>query len=168
MSLLELIGFRSKTFSLLWRGSTDGFGSNTFHSLCDGKGETLTVTKTTAGYILGGYTAAAWKSSDSFSTDANAFMFFLTNVQNKPMKLMVTSPTRAARHHSNLGPSFGLNSNGYNGDLRIRHNSNLADDNWVRPVSFEFPDGKSGTNGGNWLLGNSKFTVADIEVFLIN
>ena len=56
-SLLSLTGFESKKFDLLWRGSRHGFGTKKFHSLCDNKGPTLTVIKSTTGYIFGGYTS---------------------------------------------------------------------------------------------------------------
>ena len=40
ISLLALAGLEDNTFSLLWRGSRDGFGKGTFHQLCDRKGKT--------------------------------------------------------------------------------------------------------------------------------
>jgi hypothetical protein len=35
--------FREKPFSLLWRGSRDGFGARDFHSRCDGHAPTLAL-----------------------------------------------------------------------------------------------------------------------------
>jgi len=50
---LELTGFNNKSFSLLWRGSRDGFDKEDFHRLCDGKVNTVTVIKNTNGFIFG-------------------------------------------------------------------------------------------------------------------
>jgi flagellar biosynthesis chaperone FliJ len=43
--------FKTKQFTLLWRGSRDGFGSKAFHSRCDGHPNTLTVISDTNGNI---------------------------------------------------------------------------------------------------------------------
>ena len=47
----------------LWRGSRDGFGSRVFHDLCDEKGKTLTLIRTTRGGVFGGYTDIPWSSN---------------------------------------------------------------------------------------------------------
>ena len=52
-SLLALTDLEDNVFSLLWRGSRDGFEAKTFHRLCDWQGETLTVIKNTEGFIFG-------------------------------------------------------------------------------------------------------------------
>jgi len=43
ISFLTLTGFENKSFSLLWRGSRDGFDAAAFHRLCDGKARFLGV-----------------------------------------------------------------------------------------------------------------------------
>jgi hypothetical protein len=48
--------FKEKQFSLLWRGSRDGFGARTFHSRCDGHANTLTVILDTNGNVFGSFT----------------------------------------------------------------------------------------------------------------
>ncbi len=40
----------------LYQASVDTFAAAKFHELCDGKGPTLTLIKTTANHIFGGYT----------------------------------------------------------------------------------------------------------------
>jgi hypothetical protein len=47
--------FRGMQFSLLWRGSDDGFGASDFHDRWDGQANTLTVILDTSGNIFGGY-----------------------------------------------------------------------------------------------------------------
>ena len=87
-SLLSLIGFESKKFDLLWRGSRHGFAANEFHSLCDSKGATLTVVKSTTGFIFGGYTSLSWTYCGGYKRDNEAFLFTLTNPSDIPVKFM--------------------------------------------------------------------------------
>ncbi len=49
-SFLALTGFENKAFSMLWRGSRDGFDAAAFHRLCDGKANTVTVINNTNGF----------------------------------------------------------------------------------------------------------------------
>jgi hypothetical protein len=60
-NLLELVP--RIRFSLLWRGSRDGFRARDFHRCCDAQSHTLTVIRDTQGNIFGGFTPAAWESS---------------------------------------------------------------------------------------------------------
>jgi hypothetical protein len=53
--------FRRKQFSVLWRGSRDGFESSKFHGRCDGHTNTLTVIFDTEGHIFGGFTPLKWE-----------------------------------------------------------------------------------------------------------
>ena len=46
-------------WALCWRASKDGGAPETFHSLCDGKGPTVSIVKV-GEYIFGGYTNASW------------------------------------------------------------------------------------------------------------
>jgi hypothetical protein len=48
-----------KSFSLLYRGSRDGFKASVFHRLCDGQPMTVTIVLTTNGNIFGGFTPIA-------------------------------------------------------------------------------------------------------------
>jgi len=80
--MLSLIGFDStpaKKFTLLCRGTRDGFEASTFHSKCDGKPNTLTVVKTTTDCIFGGYTSVPWSSVGGYKPDSKAFLFSLKN-----------------------------------------------------------------------------------------
>ena len=57
--IVDLIGKKVK-LSILYRGSMHDFKSEDFHERCDGKGKTLSITKTTNGKIFGFYTPIAW------------------------------------------------------------------------------------------------------------
>ena len=64
---------------LLYRKSKDGDDYETFHKLCDKKGTTLILIKSTEGFIIGGYTPINWDSSSNWVKDNDTFVFSLTN-----------------------------------------------------------------------------------------
>ena len=47
---------------LLYRGSKDGWDAKDFHSLCDNQGPTVTIVKSSAGRVSGGFTTVSWTS----------------------------------------------------------------------------------------------------------
>jgi hypothetical protein len=109
--LLKLCEFSpNDKFTLLYRGTRDGFGSRDFHSKCDDHANTLTIFKAKgSGFIFGGYTEAEWDCSNEWKSDANAFIFSLTNKDNKPLKMNI-DPNKnhhAICCHSDDGPRFG-------------------------------------------------------------
>jgi hypothetical protein len=55
--------FRAKRFTLLWRGSRDGFTAGEFHRRCDGRANTLALITDTDGNVFGGFTPVEWDSS---------------------------------------------------------------------------------------------------------
>ncbi len=164
-SLLNLIGFETKKFPLLWRATRDGFQAAKFHSLCDGKANTLTVIKSTTGYIFGGYASLAWDSSSGHRNDPTAFMFTLTNPSNTPLKIQQISPTSSYSVYSGSsdGPCFGGGR-----DLRVADMSNTYD-NYCSLLSYKLPNGLTGLAGGKWIYGGTTdyFKATEVEVFLV-
>ena len=47
--------------TLLYRGSRNGWAASNFHSCCDNKGPTVTVVRSSNGYVFGGYTEQPWQ-----------------------------------------------------------------------------------------------------------
>jgi len=165
ISFLTLTGFEKKSFSLLWRGSRDGFDATAFHRLCDGKANTITVIKNTNGFIFGGFTSIPWSSSDGLYKDDNtAFLFSLTNPSNSPLKLKVKSPENAVYHSSNCGPAFGAGS-----DLYVSSISNKNRQSYMNFSSYKFPIGESSNEGGKFIVGGFQnfFQTVEIEVFQV-
>jgi len=160
-----LTGFKNKSFSLLWRGSRDGFDAAAFHRLFDGKANTVTVIKNTNGFIFGGFTSIPWKSSCGvYQADNSAFLFSLTNPSNSPLKLKVNPAQSAVLHSSSYGPTFG---GGH--DLYVSSLSNTNRDSYMNLHSYEFLNGKSGNEGGKFIVGgtDNKFKTVEIEVFQV-
>ena len=150
-------------FNLLYRASRDGFGSDIFHKLCDGKMNTLTIVKTTNGYIFGGYTTVAWETSGNFKPDANAFLFTLVNPENKPLKLKISQNLAHSIYcNSGYGPTFG---GGH--DLRIYSNSNLNQDSYSNLGHTYQSNGYvyGSTQAKNLLAGSYNFQSLEIEVY---
>jgi hypothetical protein len=86
--LTRLCEFSSyDNWNILYRGSVHGFGAKDFHNKCDGNSKTLTIVKTTLGYIFGGYADLHWDSVSYWQLDQEAFIFSLLNKENKPAKI---------------------------------------------------------------------------------
>ena len=64
---------------LLYRKTKDGDSIDTFHKLCDNKGNTLILIKTVDGILIGGYTPLSWDDYSGFKEDNETFIFSLTN-----------------------------------------------------------------------------------------
>jgi hypothetical protein len=94
--LIDVCEFSSHDkWSLLYRGTRDGFEPSDFHSKCDGHSNTLTIVKAKQSkFIFGGFTTVPWDSLDIFRSDPNAFIFSLTNRDSKPLKMKVNSNTQ--------------------------------------------------------------------------
>jgi len=65
-----------KTFKpkLLYRATKDGDSASIFHNKCDNIRDTLTLVKTTNGFIFGGYTNEIW-NGNAYKKDDKAFCF---------------------------------------------------------------------------------------------
>jgi uncharacterized coiled-coil protein SlyX len=106
--------FRGKQFSLLWRGSRDGFEAKEFHGRCDGHSNTLTVILDTKGNIFGGFTPVEWESRTSgpyekADDSLKSFVFTLKNPHNIPARrfaLKAEMKQRAIFCNSKYCPHF--------------------------------------------------------------
>jgi hypothetical protein len=63
--LIKLCEFSpNDKWSLLYRGTRDGFGARAFHTRCDGHSNTLTIFKAKESqFLFGGFTTVSWDSS---------------------------------------------------------------------------------------------------------
>jgi len=144
---------------LLYRGSRDGFGSKDFHAKCDNHSNTLTILKAQGtSYIFGGFTSIGWDSSFRFKSDPNAFLFSLTNRDNKPSKMRQIDTTSSIYCHSSYGPSFGISHDIYicsAANTRLGSHSKLGH-------SYEHPQP---SQGHSYLAGSEYFQLSEIEVY---
>jgi hypothetical protein len=164
--------FRGKRFSLLWRGSRDGFGARDFHVRCDGHANTLSVILDTAGNVFGAFTPVAWESrewngtyghgTNSWKADDSlmSFVFTLKNPHNIPARrfpLNTAKKHQAIYCHSGYGPCFGgitvhdrCNANAYSYTSLGRSYANDTGLDWKKV-----------------LTGSRDFRVKEVEVFEI-
>jgi hypothetical protein len=164
IDLIKLCEFSpSDKWSLLYCGTRDGFGSDDFHSKCDGHSNTLTVLKAKESkFIFGGFSSVRWDSSNDFKSDPNAFIFSLTNKDNKPVKIGLTQHEYAIYCDTRFGPTFG-----FVGDIRIANNANTTTNSYSKlGHSYRHPQYKyRTTEADTFLAGSFKFKLDEIEVY---
>jgi hypothetical protein len=155
--------FNGKAFSLLWRGSRDGFNADCFHNRCDGHANTLTIILDTNKNIFGGFTPVQldsprqWHSKPDPSLES--FLFTLENPHGVPARIFVMNTERtneALWCDSMCGPHFG--------DAYVRND-------WIGQSSTRFFGSSyvndTGFPGNTFLTGSEEFQVEEIEVFEI-
>jgi hypothetical protein len=105
-----LYGNPFQTWTLCYR-ATDG-DAGVFHKQCDNQGPTITVLKTGAGKILGGYNELDWQSSipnsnSNYLGSYGSFLFSLDANRRYPVGTGTNGATRATYHNLLNGPTFG-------------------------------------------------------------
>lgn len=142
--------------NLLYDSNKDGFKAATFHSLCDGKGATITFIESTLGFRFGGYTTVSWDQSGNSKSDANSFIFSLSHKR----KFKVTNTQNSIYCYKDYGPIIG---GGH--DIYISNDCNLntsSGSNFGHSYSKEeIQDPKT------YLAGANNFTVKRIEVYQV-
>jgi hypothetical protein len=162
--VIDLCEFsRTDKWSLLYRGTRDGFSTHDSHSNCDGHSNTLTILKAKAsGFIFGGYTTVDWDCSNNFKSDPNAFIFSLTNKDNQPMTMKIL-PDRhegAIYCNSGSGPTFGDDFHVYDSpNKRDYSSSNLGHTYTFRKYEYRTNEAQA------FLAGSHKFKLDEIEVY---
>ncbi|CAG8534399.1 1343_t:CDS:2 [Acaulospora morrowiae] len=100
-------------FSLLLRGTRDGFKEQKFHELCDNQGPTLVVAKVKGtGELIGGYNPVGWSSSGLWIETTESFIFSLGDGLDPKLGQAILSRvqnTKCAIDDSPcIGPCFGI------------------------------------------------------------
>jgi hypothetical protein len=164
--------FREKQFTLLWRGSRDGFGAYDFHNRCDGHPKTLTVILDTKGNIFGGFTPVEWESrrpnnpydfNNCWNTDPSlkSFLFTLKNSHSFPARrfaLKAEKKEEATFCRSDRGPHFR--------DIGVFDNCNANTDSFTFQFGLNYTN-DTGLDGTIFFTGSCHFQVKEIEVFEI-
>ena len=165
LELMKLCEFSpNEKWTLLYRGSRDGFGSNDFHSKCDSHSSTLTIYKAkhSSSYIFGGFTSVSWDSSSRWKSDPNAFIISLINKDNKPLKINIgpNSHQYAIYCDTKYGPSFGKG-------ISIKNNANKTMNNYSKlGYAFKHAQFDAYTNEAQtFLTGSIRCQLDEIEVF---
>jgi hypothetical protein len=101
--LLSQLPIKVLTLTLLYSGSTHGWKQSKFHELCDEKGPTITVMKSKAGRVFGGFAMQSWDSKTRWKADEKAFIYSIDRQQI----YRVIDAQKALFCRSSEGPCFG-------------------------------------------------------------
>ena len=159
--LIKVCEFSSNDkWTLLYRGSRDGFGVADFHAKCDNHSNTLTILKAHGtSYIFGGFASINWDGSSGYKSDQNAFLFSLTNRDNKPRKIRQKRNTAYSIY---CDPTYGSTFGGSH-DLHICNSANTTENSYSKlGHSYEHPQP---SEGQSYLAGSNKFKLSEIEVY---
>ena len=160
-------GHSGGPLELLFRATRDGMDPESYHQRCDIKGPTLTVARTAAGHVFGGYASVAIRSDGSRTRAPGSFLFALHGPTGLPPTRMALKDAddgwALCGQSANHGPYFGP----FNGDLCLMGEGDGEDtprgchSNAGR--SYELPAGQ----GPHFLAGEEYFECAEIEVFRV-
>ena len=80
----------SGDLELLYRGSRDGWKASDLHANCDNKGATITVIRSSDGFIFGGFADKSWKPSGEWCKSDKAFLLSLKSPSSEvgPTKIV--------------------------------------------------------------------------------
>ncbi len=112
-----------KKTTLLFRATRDGFAAAKFHQKCDGKGPTVVIAESAGGHIFGGYTEAAWDSSNQYKNCRDSFLFRLAGPGGVgPSQHRISQNCQNGIYcHSSFGPVFGSGN-----DMVFMNNSQVT------------------------------------------
>jgi hypothetical protein len=165
IELVKLCEFSpNDKWTLLYRGTRDGFGAQDFHSKCDNKSPTLSICKAhESSFIFGGFASVTLNGSQIYNSDPNAFLFSLTNKDNQPLKMKIhpNKHQNAIQCNMSCGPIFG------GSDIAIANNANTTMNRRSNlGFSYKHPQYAFATNEAqSFLAGSIYFRLDEIEVF---
>jgi len=142
---------------LLYDAKRDGGLSTVFHQLCDNKGPTLTIIKTSNGKRIGGFTSRDWnKNTNAYISDNKSFLFDLDQSQ----RYNVVSADKAIWSGADYGPIFGANH-----DLVIYQNCFVEQKGgyYYKPNNSYYDYSNCSDNNKNQVF----FKVEEMEVYQI-
>ena len=147
---------------LIYRGTTDGMKSDSFHNKCDNKNPTLILYKNMKDSVFGGFTSLAWANNGNYRPDTKAFIFTLINIHNtEPTKFNTRNQNEGVYHSSSYGPTFGEGC-----DINICSDFINSDSSSDFPCRYLDTLGKGKSIfTGDFNNDNANFRLKEIEVF---
>ncbi len=159
--LINLLGNKPVTSTLLYSGHLHGWNKKDFHYRCDSMGRTVSLFQIEKGDCIGGYTSQCWESSGEFKEDSSAFLFNLTRSRHFPSK----ATGRDIYCAGNFGPCF----EGFAGDDLVAWNQPFIGKDsccsYANQPGYNIPlvDGKNQLTN----KADGKFTISELEVWLL-
>jgi len=145
----------NRKFKPIFRGSKDGHNASAFHKACDNKGPTVTVIRSKAGKIFGGFIDLPWKSSGNYLSTNKSWIYSVTEKKKYEMNDPNTYTQYGGYDNSSYGPTFG---GGH--DIYLA-NDWTSNSNYCNRHSYNFTDNTTLTGGYN-------FQVEDVEVYSLD
>jgi hypothetical protein len=150
----------SAKFSLLYRGSRDGYSAAAFHSKCDNQSPIFVIIKSTSGYIGTVYSSIPFTSAQQWKS-ATSGTCWLNNLENSSGTLSSTKSLNTDTRYSLFdygpyGPTFG---GGH--DLHVADNCQTANSCYCNPHSY------AGFNHST-MFGSNRWAVSEIEVYKVS
>ena len=161
--LVQLCKLRGKQFELIYRATRDGFSAADFHA--NHEPRTLTVIKTTNGYVFGVFVEVAWDSNSLWKADPCSFLFSLVNARSTPLLMPVIVGNEYSMY---CNPDSCILIGAC--DIRITPNSNKTTDSYSNlGRSYDFKLFGHGTSEAKlFLAGSYNFQTSEIEIFQLN
>ena len=159
-TFLTSIGFEKESLTNIYKATINGFNATNYRNKVWQYSKTLTIIKTTTGFVFGYYTNAMHTNYDGFVSDSGAFMFSYINPQGVTVKLPIFKSDMAIYNSNRHGPYFG-------------NDTICPSDSDINPCSMTFnaytpPNGlPAGTDGSIYLINSTTFYAAEIEVFML-
>ncbi len=170
--LLSKLPSKVKTCTLLFSTKKNGFNRNDWSNTGIGKKCTLTIVKSSANRIFGGYLHIQWEKGSIFGTyreNPNGFIFSLSNKQ----VLFPTNKEKAIHFDSDGSLGFGSDSIGFcNDPLNKKDGCSCFTNGKGGYNYFNVPNDKDGNNlltgeGSGKRDEEKMFTIALLETYMI-
>ncbi|XP_019632587.1 PREDICTED: interferon-induced protein 44-like [Branchiostoma belcheri] len=165
--LREWLGKPDAGFELLFKASTQGYNSATFHQLCNNKGPTVTVAYNAIGWVFGGYASEPWTSRGSYVQAPDSFLFRLSNANKfDPLKIPANQYVQNCLYDlQDRGPVFGGGHDFqvFTGTYQA-NNGNFINANGSSNIGYTYGNGM-GHNVNTFCGGNLSYL--DVEVYSI-
>jgi hypothetical protein len=138
-----------------------------FHELCDDKGPTITIFKSKAERIFGGFTQQTWDSKSDYKKDEKSFIYSIDRKQIYRVK----NAQKAIFCGSSVGPNFGKLALGLTADPLNKEDAGRCSTNgYGNGVYYGI---KSDAEGNHEVTGEGdrqkndekKFTCVELEVY---
>jgi len=143
-------------FTLLYRGSRDGYSHQNFIDKVGSAKPTLTLVEAATNKRFGGFTDQDWSATGHWKTSSNSFIFSITDNDKYPIKQ--ASQGNAILTHTDRLPMFG------NGDIFLALNGNSnSSSNCNLGVTY---DNKGKPNDS--LAGTKNFQIKELEVYQVD
>jgi hypothetical protein len=162
--------FRMKRWTVLWRGSRDGFTAKGFHRRCDRHANTLTLILDTDGNVFGGFTPVERESPLNWKTKGDdslrSFLFTLRNPHGVPPRKFALNEEKKAGAiccRDELCALFGEWC-----EILVSDNCNTNRNSYTRiGTRYGNKTYENDTQFEDLFTGAWNFTVKEIEVFEI-